>query len=748
MNFKNFFKEDLIVIDKKYDSKKEALKDFANILVKNGYASDSEKIVKLAINREEESSTGIGENIAIPHIRDEVMKKSVIFFAKVNPMNWDSLDNQPVKYIFFIALNPKSSNSHVEILASLMKLFMNGDFKTELENINSIKELLKTIYEYKDKDNKINEEVDNNKNKNESWDVVAVTACPTGIAHTFMARDMLEKAGKELGIKIKVETQGADGIKNELTKEDIKNSSGVIIACDRVVELSKFSGHPNVLEMGTKPIIKDAKKEIQRILNKEGKKFIGNGKSQNTFDNNDSEMSFNKFGKRAYKSLLTGVSYMLPFVIFGGILIAIAFLCDMKNAGESIFGSGNNLSLWLKKLGDLAFGMMVPILGAYISFAIVGRQGLLPGFIVGLIAKGDFLFNLNPETGEINWFLPSSANNGASSGVFGAIGGAFLVAAVLILMSKLFNFKTSKGKAILPNSLNGIKNILLMPLFGTLFSVLIFWIANIPLIYLNWGFGKFLELFEGKQYLSWMLGLIIAAMMSIDLGGPINKAAYVFATLTLDKAADHSSIAMAASMVGGMTAPLGIALSTTFFKKLWTKEDRDAGLVNYIMGLTFISEGAIPLTLKNPKVMMPANIIGSAVGGLIIGALQVKIAAPHGGILVVALTKSELFGSGTLSIVMGVLFFVVALLAGAITSMFVILFLTKYFSKKNEDNQKNSNSNHNKQKMSAIFRKKQINKSKDEEKYISKFLDNNNTKENIILVKNFNFLNLKPLYKN
>lgn len=691
--FNEFFKKDLVLINKTYSNKKDALKNFAKILVENNYATNADIVLEMALKREKENSTGIGEEIAIPHIRDNVMNKSVILFAKVKPLNWDSIDNKKVKFIFFIALNPKNSSSHMEVLASLMKLFMNADFKNELENVSSYEELKKLINKY----DSIKEIKSIDKNKDSVYDVVAITACPTGIAHTFMARDMLEKAAKEMNVKIKVETQGADGSKNILTNEEIKNAKGVIIAVDRIVDLSRFSQHSNVLEMGTKPVIKDAKKEIQKILDNKGSKIQVNKNNDSTNDSN-TEMSFNKFGKRAYKSLLTGVSYMLPFVIFGGILIALAFLFDMKNAGSNDFGSGNSVSKWTKQLGDLAFGLMVPILAAYITFAIVGRQGLLPGFMVGLIAKGDFFFYLNPENGNIQWLLKPGDGNppGASSGVFGAIGGAFLAASILILLSKLFalQINTKNGKKNwFPNSLNGIKNILLIPLFGTFVIVITFWITNIPLIYLNWGFTKFLELFEDKEYLSWLLGLIIAAMMSVDLGGPINKAAYVFATATLATAGGKGTIVMAASMAGGMSAPIGIALSCTFFKKLWDKEDRQSGYINYIMGLTFISEGAIPLTLKKPKIMIPSNIIGSAITGILIGVLGVRIAAPHGGILTIALAKCNLFDNEVLSTSFGVVFFIVALIAGSITSMFCIWLFTKIFTNKNQQKKSKLESN-------------------------------------------------------
>lgn len=681
MDFKSFFKKDLIVVDQEYKSKKEALSDFARILVEKGYCTNKDKVVELTLKREQENSTGIGESIAIPHIRNEVVKKSSIFFARIKNLDWDSIDNQPINYVFFISLNPNDSNSHIEILASLMKLFMNQEFKNNLKSISSIDQLIDLMNKY----NEIEEQKNNNSNSNNdgNYDVVAITACPTGIAHTFMARDMLNKAAQEMGIKIKVETQGADGAKNVLTDEDIKNAKGVLIACDRVVELGKFSNHPNVLEMGTKPVIKDAKKEITKLLKNEGKKFITSTNSSSSLESNNQEMSFNGFGKRMYKSLMTGVSYMLPFVVFGGIMIAIAFLLDIQNSGDKNYGSISPTAKWFKTIGDLSFGMMIPILAAYITFAIIGRQGLLPGFIVGLMAQGKFLFNLNVETGQIDWFEPAEGKGGGDSGIVGAIIGAFVAAIILISLVKyVFVY--------IPSILSGIKNILIIPLFGTLTIVAVFWIVNIPLIYINYGFNKFLGLMQDKIYLSWLLGTLLGAMMAFDLGGPINKAAYVFGVTSLDAAGGQGTISMAAAMAGGMTPPIGIALCCTFFKKIWTKEERQTGILNYIMGLSFISEGAIPFTLSKPKVIVPANVIGGAITGLIIGALGVKISAPHGGILTVALCKIDsniIPGiSNEMSIALGIIFFIVAIAIGSIVQMFCIVLFNKIFSNKKQKN--------------------------------------------------------------
>lgn len=690
MDLNVFFKKDLIVLDKSFESKEEALKFLASNLVDKNYAKNADTVFQLALKREKEFSTGIGGSIAIPHIRDEVMNESVITFAKISPLNWNSVDNVDVKYVFFISLrNSDVHGSHMEIIAQLSSLFLDSDFINQLQNVSDYESLMSLM----------NKKLDDNKKNQESqiqisdtnYDIVAVTACPTGIAHTFMARDMLMKAAKEMSVKIKVETQGAEGIKNKLTQEEINNAKGVIIAVDRTIDLSKFAGHNNVLELGTKAVIKNAKKELTRSLNSEGYKFEGKKKTLSNENDDINQISLNKFGKRMYKSLMTGVSYMLPFVVFGGILIALAFLIDIKNSGDTNgnYGTINPVAKWFKELGGLSFGMMVPILAAYITYAIVGRMGLLPGFVVGLVAKGDFFFQLNPKTGAINW-LEKPGNVGATSGVFGAIMGAFIASFVLILLIKYIF-------AYIPQQLSGIKNILVIPLIGTFVVASVFWIVNIPVIYLNYGFTKFLNLMEGKQYFAWLLGTILGAMMAVDLGGPINKAAYVFGTTSLTSASaiNNASISMAASMAGGMTPPIAIALSCTFFKKYWTKDERNAGMLNYVMGLTFISEGAIPFTAAKPKLLVPANVVSGAVAGLIIGALSVRISAPHGGILTIALSRSYIGGiDGGLSIGLGIIFFVVAIISGSIAGMLIIWFLSVIYGK-NKNEYGNSSSEKN-----------------------------------------------------
>ncbi|WPL40065.1 PTS fructose transporter subunit IIABC [Malacoplasma iowae] len=681
MDIKDFLKDDLFIINETFKDKKEALTFFSNVLKEKGYALDSKIVLEKAMARENEFSTGIGNKIAIPHIRDNVMKTPVILFAKVKPMDWQSLDGQKVEVIFFIALDQNSGeNSHLEVIANLSRRFMDESFIDNLLKINTFKELITLLSN--DNQNTKNNESDKNANTQENvYDVVAITACPTGIAHTFMAAQSLEKAAKEMGIKIKVETQGTEGPKNVLTQEEINNAKGVIIAVDKVVDLSRFSGKENVLEMGTKAVIKDPKKEINRILNKEGKTMSGSKHASNPsskFDDSSDMMSFKGFGKRIYKGIMNGVSYMLPFVVFGGIMIALAFLIDINNAGNASYGEVNDAAKWFKRLGGISFDLLVPILCAYMCFGLVGKFGLLPGFVCGFISNGKFLFNIDIEKGTVDWF----ANSEVSSGFFGAIGGAILTSVIIIVLCKYVFVK-------LPQSLNGIKNILFIPLIGTLLIAAIFWICNIPLIFLNWGFSKLLSLINSQSYLLPLLGLLIGIMMAFDLGGPINKAAYLFSIATLQDTSintGNGTVAMAASMASGMVPPLGIALAATFFKNIFDKEQRQAALTNYIMGISFVSEGAIPFTAEKPKVMIPANIVGGAITGLLVGSFQITLNAPHGGVFVFPLVQTSLFGvvNKSIAIGAGIGLYLVSIIVGSLISMLIIWILNRTLTKKQD----------------------------------------------------------------
>ena len=482
-----------------------------------------------------------------------------------------------------------------------------------------------------------------------------------------ISAEQLRKKALELGIRIKIETQGTEGPRNILTDEEIKNSKGVLLAIDRAIDLDRFTKHENVIETTTRKVIKNPESEINNIISKKGKQLKNSISSGNNGENL-AGFNFDDFGKRTFKSLLTGISYMLPFVIFGGIMIAIAFIIDIPNAGDKNFGTVNNVAYWFKTLGGISFSMMVPMLGAYIAYALVGKVGLLPGFVTGFMAAGSFLFK-----GGVGWFgTPAS-----SSGFFGAIGGGILSAVLIILMMKYIVSK-------MPKNLNGIMQILVVPFLGTLIIVGLFWIINIPLLYLNLGFSMFLDIFQGNNNLAIILGLVVGIMMASDMGGPINKAAYVFATATLNESAGQGTYVMASVMAAGMVPPLGIAISTTFNKKLWTKEEREAGLANWIMGISFITEGAIPFAAKNAKVIIPASMIGASIAGMLSAAFGVTLSAPHGGIFVFALVKSTLFHGAALSIGLGITFYIVAIIIGSIATAIMIFFLVKLFNKDNK----------------------------------------------------------------
>lgn len=663
MKIENFLNKKVCYFDLEFQTKKDALEYFCSKLVEEGFGKNKKQLLLAALKREEEFSTGVGSEVAVPHIRIPEMKTSVLLFAKVKPMNWDSIDNKDIKYVFFIALNDQD-NVHIEILSELSRNLMNDDFLMMLDSIESFGEIINLFNTSSLKEVEV-QEVDGD------YDLVGVTACPTGIAHTYMAAEQLKKKALEMGLKIKIETQGTEGPRNILTKEEIKNAKGILLAIDRAIDLDRFFAHDNVIETTTRKVIKNPELEINNILEKKGEKLKGSA-SSGAGDNDLSGFNFDKFGKRTFKALLTGISYMLPFVIFGGIMIAIAFIIDIPNAGDPNFGTVNNVAYWFKTLGGISFNMMVPMLGAYIAYALVGKVGLLPGFITGFMAAGSFLFR------DQGWFgTPAS-----SSGFFGAIGGGILAAVLIILMMK---YVVSK----MPRSLNGIMQILVVPFLGTLIIVGLFWIVNIPLLYLNLGFSLFLDIFQGNNNLAIILGLIVGIMMASDMGGPINKAAYVFATATLNESAGSGTYVMASVMAAGMIPPLGIAISTAFNKKLWTKEEREAGLANWIMGISFITEGAIPFAAKNAKVIIPASMVGAAIAGMLSAAFGVTLAAPHGGIFVFALVKSTLFEGAGLQIGLGIALYLVAIIIGSITTALMILALTKLFDKtKKIDNEK------------------------------------------------------------
>ncbi|WP_240532058.1 PTS fructose transporter subunit IIABC [[Mycoplasma] collis] len=634
----------------------------------------------------ERESTAIGEQFAVPHILSEDIKTSTLVFLKTNEIDWNSFDNQKVKFIFAIALNKKDAEKHINILQNISKILLDEKFKKELENIKTNKEFLTLINKYEQKIKAIEENNDIEKITN--YDVVAVTACPTGIAHTFLAKENLLKAAKKLNIKIKVETQGTEGIDNLLSSEDIKNAKSIILATDRAIDKKRFANHENVLEISTKNAIHNPELYIKNALEFKGRKIKVSESNDSSSLNENEPFSFKQknFSRKIYQSIMNGVSHMLPFVVFGGIMIAIAFILDSiigliqgKDLNNSNFlatyGSNNGVSVWFMTIGGQALGFAIPILTIFIAYAIKGRIAILPSLVIGLIASGKLSATYS--------FLKSTLGVNAGkiletgSGFIGAILGAFFIVIALDLMNKyIFNH--------LPKNLMGIKNILLIPLIGTLLIAFVFWAVNILFIYVNYGLNLFLGLITDNIYLVWLLGIIIGVMMAVDLGGPINKAAYVFAvfTITSSGSAKHST-AMAIAMAAGMVPPLGISLSMFVHKKLWTNEELKLGKwSNIIFGLSFISEGAIPYTSAKPKILIPANIIGGAVTGLLCGILGTQIIAPHGGIFVAFLLKSSYFDSFGLSLAFGIIFWLGAILVGAVVQMLTIWLLSKYHSKK------------------------------------------------------------------
>ncbi len=648
------------------ETKKEALEEISNIVSKN-FSLSSSYIYNLLQKREEEFSTGLGEGVSIPHASikgiDEVQ---VVFLRYKDEIEWGSLDNKKVKFSIAIFAPLNGRDEHFKVLTEISKKL------TLKENIDylktkSIKEVIKFLnsIEIKQGDNLVEEK---------AYDIVAITSCPTGIAHTYMASEALKKAAEELNLSIKVETQG-QRTDDALTSKEIEESSGIILAVDRDIDKARFN-NKYVVETKTKDAIKNAKQLIEKSLdsNLEEKTLIkATNKAQKT-NEFEAEMTFNNFHKRLWKSLMTGVSYMLPFVVFGGIMISLSFLIDISNAGNSNYGSGNQVASWFNGIGSLSMQMIVPMLTAYIMFALIGKQGILPGIVLGFIAAGTGPLWLDFIKVDTSW-LPDAAFSDSSrtelysvsSGFIGGIVFAFISSLIFIWLSNQFD-------KLLPKSMNGIKLILLLPLIGTFVSVGILWFVNIPLTYFAWSLLYVLDLLN-EPYLIWLMGLILGGMMAVDMGGPVNKTAYLFGVAMISSGA---SVEMAAVMAAGMTPPLGIALATLFKRdKLWDQEDISAGYTNWALGASFVTEGAIPFATKYPKVVIPSIIAGSSVTGLLSSLLGAQTLAPHGGIFTVALLTNKWVGDGVggLSIATGIFAWIFAIGVGTFITSLSIMFL-------------------------------------------------------------------------
>lgn len=592
-----------IELNVKVGSKDEAIDKLVDLMCATGKINDREAYKEGILAREALTSTGIGEGIAIPHAQvAAVTKPGLAAMTVPDGVDYQSLDGQPAHLFFMIAAPADGGSTHLQALAKLSALLMDEDFRQSLLTASTPEEFLSRI-DAKEAEKDAEEAAEAAKPVETGYKVLAVTACPTGIAHTFMAAENLTKAGEKLGIPLKAETNGSEGIGNALTADEIAACDGIIVAADKNVEMARFDGKP-LLAVPVTEGIRHPEELIQKIENGEAPIYHASEEAK------ESSATGESAGRSFYKHLMNGVSHMLPFVVAGGIMIAISFLVDDKNAGSS-FGSSTPLAAWFNNMGNLSFGMMLPILSGFIAMSIADRPGLAVGFAGGLLAKSGATF-----------LDPSAAKVAATPGFLGALLYGFVAGYLVLFLKKIFKK--------LPKSLEGVKPILLYPLLGV-FLMAVFASAVNPLMsVINKGLTSFLS---GLGNYGIILGIVAGGMMSIDMGGPFNKAAYVTATGLL---ASGNYILMAAVMAGGMVPPLAIALSTTFFKNKWTEEERNAGLVNYIMGLSFISEGAIPFAANDPIHVIPSCVIGSALAGGLSVAFNCQLRAPHGGIFVIA----------------------------------------------------------------------------------------------------------------
>lgn len=589
--------------------KTEALNQCIDLMAKSGKIADVEKYRKGVFAREEEGTTGIGMGIAIPHCKsDAVTKAGLAAMVVKDGVDFESLDGTPAKIIFLIAAPNTEDNVHLQVLSKLSVMLMDEQFTNSLINAGSVDEFLNIIdsaEKAKDekeaaKEAKAKEPVEV---KKDDVFIVAVTACPTGIAHTYMAAEAIEKKAKELGYQVKVETRGSGGAKNVLTDDEIAKAAGVIVACDTNVPTDRFDGK-KVIECQVSDGINKAEELIKRIAAGDAPVFKASGKKEASHSSVGGKESI---GHQIYKHLMNGVSHMLPFVVGGGILIAIAFLIDgfsvdlnsLPADQRANFGTITQAAAMFKGIGGTAFGFMLPILAGFIAMSIADRPGLAVGFVGGSIAA-----------------------NG-TSGFLGALVAGFVAGYIVLLLKKVF----SK----LPESLDGMKPVLLYPLLGIfLVGIIMQFVVEPPIGALNTAINNGLNGLNGASAV--VLGVLLGGMMSVDMGGPVNKAAYVFGTASI--AAGNYNI-MAAVMIGGMVPPIAIALATIFFKNKFTAEERKAGPTNFIMGLSFITEGAIPFAASDPLHVLPACVVGSAVAGGLSMAFGCTLMAPHGGIFVV-----------------------------------------------------------------------------------------------------------------
>ena len=658
MKIQDLLNKKVMLLDLQATTKEAAIDEMINSLVDNGVVTDFDVFKAGIMAREAQTSTGLGDGIAMPHSKNPAVKEATVLFAKSNKgVDYESLDGQPTDLFFMIAAPEGANDTHLAALAELSKYLMQDGFADRLRKVASPDEVITAFNtgeeeaqaEEAKKAQAVKEAASSDKPL-----IVAVTACTTGIAHTYMAEESLIKTGEEMGVNVRVETNGASGVGTPLTAEEISKAVGVIVAADKAVETARFDGK----KLLSKPVaagIRQPQELIQNIL--DGKAEVFHAENAGAAQESSEKLSL---GGAFYKHLMSGVSQMLPFVIGGGIMIALAFLLDqimgVPKDQLSQLGSYHEIAAQFKAIGGAAFGFMLPVLAGYIAYSIAEKPGLVSGFVAGAIASSGAAFGGVPfgSGGKATLSLA-----GVSSGFLGALVGGFLAGGVILVLRKLL--------AGIPRALEGIRSILLLPLLGVFATGFLMLAVNIPMAAINTGLNNFLSSLSGSSAV--LLGLLVGGMMAVDMGGPVNKAAYVFGTGTLAATVTSGgSVVMAAVMAAGMVPPLAVFVATLLFKDKFTEEERNSGLTNIVMGLSFITEGAIPFGAADPARAIPSFIVGSALTGALVGMAGIKLMAPHGGIFVIALTSNALL-------------YLLFILIGAVVSGILFGFLRKPLDK-------------------------------------------------------------------
>lgn len=665
MRITDLLKKEGIDLQAKSGSKSETIDNLVELMDATGNLKDKEGYKQAVIAREEQGTTGIGEGIAIPHGKTAAVGNAgLAVMVSKEGTDYDAMDGQPAHLIFAIAVPDNSDDTHLELLSRLSMMLMDEDFRQKLIDATDKDEFLKLIdqketekfgEEDAKKENVVEKAVEKVEAKEDKMReaaaevdtgyprILAVTACPTGIAHTYMAAEALEGKAQEMGVSIKVETDGSGGVKNALTKAEIDNADAIIVAADKNVPMARFNGK-HVIQTKVADGIHKPEELINNALSGKAPVYNGGGSDEEAPDSGEKQ----SIGRRIYKDLMNGVSHMLPFVIGGGILIALAFLFDDYSIDPANFGMNTPFAAFLKTIGGAAFGFMLPILAGYIAMSIADRPGLAVGFVGGYIASQGYVMGMVDGTMTIT--------TGGTSGFLGALVAGFLAGYLVLGLRKLFDK--------LPDALEGIKPTLLYPFFGLLImGALMVFLINPPVAALNAAMTNGLNSMGESSKV--VLGIILGGMMAIDMGGPFNKAAYVFGTAAITSGQYDI---MAAVMIGGMVPPIAIALCATFFKNRFTKKERQSALTNYIMGLCFITEGAIPFAAADPIRVIPSCVVGSAVAGGLSMFFGCTLMAPHGGVFVFPVVGNPLF-------------YVVALAVGSVVGMVLLAILKKPIKK-------------------------------------------------------------------